>query len=294
MTAILCIYFTFITVILSATTEFSLNSPTPEYPRTRQISYSFTLKNKKGTRAHNVKFWTYAPVQQTSSQLCRSLKTSHPAELLKDEYGNTIVEFSFDYIAPYAQVIVDVTANMFLSENPVKNEEGNYSYALMSSSFIQTDNQDMTALAQKLKKSDAEQTVSAVYQWIRQHIKTLGYVKGNRGAAYTLSKKQGDCTDQAELFAALCRENDIPTRVMGGYICHVNTVLAPATYHNWAEYNIGNEWFIADPSLDAINNYPSDYIAMSVMVENPETTNPMGTFPRYRVQGKGIKAKMNR
>ncbi len=74
--------------VIAVLTLLKQGDPPESYPVKRQIRYGFTLQNKTNRAIKNAIFHTYAPVKQTSTQLCQELIVSRPYELTVDAYGN--------------------------------------------------------------------------------------------------------------------------------------------------------------------------------------------------------------
>ncbi|MFP4573345.1 MAG: transglutaminase-like domain-containing protein [Desulfobacterales bacterium] len=264
--------------------------PVPE--TSRQIRYSFTLRNTTDRLAENVSLWVYAPLEKTSHQTCRAIETSHPYSFTKDCYGNQVLYFPLENIAPFASEIITVKADLGIPEKPVKADCPDGCAGFMQAEiFVESDHPDIKARAAALKKPGRMETAGAIHKWVAGHIEYSGYIKRQRGALYALTNAKGDCTEYMDLFAALCRAAEVPCRRVGGYICDKNTVLKPSGYHNWAEIYVNGKWCVADPQNRVFMKKDSEYIAMHIIGHQCE--NLMKNHGRFRVEAKGIKAKMN-
>ncbi len=65
-----------------------------------------------------------------------------------------------------------------------------------------------------------------------------------RGAAYAIEKRVGDCTEYAALFTALCRANKIPARLEAGYAFDGKSW----ERHAWSQVWIRGQWIPVDPT----------------------------------------------
>jgi hypothetical protein len=65
-----------------------------------------------------------------------------------------------------------------------------------------------------------------------------------RGAAYAVEKRVGDCTELAALLAALCRANGIPARLSAGFAFGGHRW----ERHAWAEVWLRGMWIPVDPT----------------------------------------------
>jgi len=265
--------------------------PKAHYPTPRNIQYSFTLQNKTNRLAKDAEFWTYAPLEQTSTQSCINLETSPPFQLIMDNMGNRILYFTLSGIPPFATKIITIKAALQLSDEPNRIHEKDFVKYLKGEKYCESENPDIIALAKKLKGSKPEKTAENIFRWVTGNVKYAGYLKNARGAVYAMKNKKGDCTEFMYLFSALCRASQIPARNMGGYVCSQNAILKPSEYHNWSEFYDNGAWRIADPQRKIFMQNPSLYIAMHIINELPD--NPMGNYNRFLFSGKGIKAKMN-
>lgn len=262
-----------------------------EYTLPRQIRYSFTIQNKTSHVVKNAKFRVYAPVKQTSGQLCKELIVSHLYDLELDELGNQILHFTFKTFPPYSTKIINIKANMLLAESPNKMALGKKEQFILPQQFIESDNPEIILIAKSLRNKKVIETVKNINSWVAGHIKYSGYISKARGALYAFKNKQGDCTEYMYLFTALCRANEIPARGVGGYICAENTILKPSQYHNWAEFYYDDKWQIADTQNNKIIlTDQSNYIAMKIFKKSDNKPN---SFNRFSTGNSGLKANMN-
>jgi len=261
------------------------------YTIARNIQYSYTLQNKTNRVIKLAEFWAHAPVKQTATQLCQDLTANYPFQFISDPDGNQVLHFKFENLAPYATRIITIKARLMVSRsaNPVAVEP--QASDLLPEKYVESDHPDIQRLAAKLRKSDASDTIKAVFGWVASQVRYSGYAAKARGALYALQHKKGDCTEYMDLFVALLRANGLPSRRVGGYICPQNMVLKARDYHNWGEFYLDGTWQIADPQNNVVMQNPGDYIAMRII--RAAADGPPGTGNRFRVKGKGLEARMN-
>lgn len=114
-----------------------------------------------------------------------------------------------------------------------------------SEKYIEKDNEELKLKASELKDSSIEQTVENIYSFVNQKIKYNGYNLIDQGALKALESRQGDCTEFSDLFVALCRANNIPARVVDGFVSDYNNT----PKHAWAEvYFTKYGWVRFDPT----------------------------------------------
>lgn len=271
---------------LSLVTDASCNHDS------RQIRYSFTLKNTKASLAENIDFWVYGPVTETATQSCETIEATHAYKLITDACGNQILHFSFERIAPHAAEIISLKSNLKVWENPKANISSNKPENFLNPEpFVESGHPLLAHHAQKLKKPGQLATAESIFRWVSRHIEYSGYSGPELGAWYAFSHKKGDCTEYMNLFTALCRAAEIPCRRVGGYICPESKVVKAAGYHNWAEFYLNGKWHIADPMNRVFMKNQADYIAIHTM--GNRCLNEMVNFKRFRVKAEGITVEMN-
>ena len=261
------------------------------YTIARNIQYSYTLQNKTNRVIEKAEFWAHAPVRLTASQRFRDLTANYPFQLISDTYGNQVLHFTFEKLAPYAARIITIKATLMVSRSANETAAEPEAADLQPENYIESDHPAVRRLAAKLRESDAMATITAVFNWVAGHVRYSGYAAQDRGALYALRHQKGDCTEYMDLFVALCRASGLPSRRVGGYLSPEDRVLNGREYHNWAEFYENGVWKIADPQNKVLMQNQSDYIAMRIIRGSEE--NPLNGYNRFRVEGQGLVARMN-
>lgn len=263
----------------------------PIYDRIKTVSYSFNLRNTTNQVLTDAVFRTYAPVSLTSAQrCCLRLESSHPYQLETDDLGNQVLKFEFNQLPPYITTMVRVTAELAMASEPNKNPNLILQRYLDEEPLIESDHPEIKTVAAKLQTGESMETMENIYAWVNEHVRDSGYLREARGALYALQNKQGDCTENAYLFAALARANGIESRPVGGYFIENNGLLKAAAYHEWAEFNDQGTWRLADPQMRVFNgNYPN-YVAMHILDNRDDA---LFSFARFQHSGNGLTVTMN-
>lgn len=154
---------------------------------------------------------------------------------------------------------------------------------LISERFIETDNSNIQILAKQLKRETEHDTAKAVYDWVSTNLQYAGYVADDRGALDALVQRRGDCTEYAYLSVALARANQIPARMVGGYVVDRNSALRATDYHNWAEMYFDGTWHVVDSQKGNWLSPADQYIAFRYFRE--EVLSPIGLAHRFRTMG---------
>ena len=263
------------------------------YDLDRKVKYSFTLINKSNAVKRNVRFYVYAPVETTSSQLTQSIQSSLPYRLVKDELGNQLLQYEIDILPPFASKVVKISAkvNMASTPNNAKLTEQN-SYVLPEKN-IESDNEKILAISNQLRSGTDIETAERLLSWVHTNIKYSGYIKDDRGALYALNNREGDCTEYMYLYTALARASSIPTRGVAGYVYGEDAVFKPNDFHNWSEIYIDGKWRIVDPQNGRFLENESHYIAMRILSDRAAMPDQLNNSQQFAVAHSDIVVRMN-
>ncbi len=260
-------------------------------PIPRTIRYSFTIQNNGNRLVKNGLFRTWGPVKKTATQQCERTDASMLFKIVPDALGNQMLEFDLKNIPPHGIKIITITSDLTVSEENNLLEKDDLQSFLIPEIYIESDHPDLIKKANMLKKDGVLETALNIHDWVAGHIEYSGYTKKDRGALYAFNKKKGDCTEYMYLFIALCRVLEMPSRGFDGYICKENSILKPAGFHNWAEFNHKGQWILSDPQNRVFQKGAENYIAMRIL--SPSGKNPQMNFNRFYLEGEGLSAKMN-
>jgi transglutaminase-like putative cysteine protease len=269
----------------------SEESPVAVYEIPRHVRYGFIIQNTTGQLVKNGAFYTWAPVRQTATQLCRRIDASHQFRLIGDDLGNQMLRFDLQDIPPFGTRLITIRADLSMSPTPNRSKPDNFSVWLRPERYIESNHPDMKRIIRKLTADTHKRTVERIFNWVFRHVQYSGYSQKERGALYAFSHKKGDCTEYMYLFTALCRAGSIPARGVEGYIVTGNSNLNPAAFHNWAEFYADGRWYPADPQNNVFMSKGQSFIAMRIISDS--THYPEKRFARFRVEGFGLSARMN-
>ena len=236
----------------------------PAYPSTIAVRYGFTVQNPTSSSLKDAGFWVFAPYGQTSTQKRLGLKASSQYEITQDEFGNERLNFSFD-LPPHGSKEIWIESTLAITDVPNRFPDDAEIMTAGLMTFTESSAPEIVQQAENLRQDNVESSLRSIYDWVRQHITYSGYIKDDRGALYALKTGEGDCTEYAYLTAALGQAQQMPARVMAGFVVQRDNILSPADYHNWAEFRWDNAWRLVDPQKEAFLNEPSRYIAMRIV-----------------------------
>ncbi len=218
--------------------------------------------------------------------MCKDIQTSYPYKLINDEYGNQILSFTFENLPPFAVKIISIKVSLLLSESPVQISPDRLPNDLLPDYCIESDSTEVMTLAKQLQLDSSLKTAQVIYDWIISNIKYAGYIAEPKGALYALKNMSGDCTEYMSLFVALSRANNIPARALAGFVLENDAVVKSYDYHNWAVFNDGKVWRVADAQKNNFLKKDNNYIAMQVL--NSSKNQTFEIWERYKVIGDGV------
>ena len=234
------------------------------YNQSKQLRYSFEVRNTGSDFIKQSKFSAFAPVAQTSSQKVIGIEASLPFEMETDKHGNQLMHFSLEGLPPFGTKVIVITVEMAMSAKPnqlsveVDRYNGDHD-------FLQINHPDIVATSTRLHELGDEDS-KAVFDWVSSHVSYSGFDPEDRGALFALEEARGDCTEYSYLSAALLRAQGTPTRVLGGFVLAGDTnVLRASAYHNWAEVLEDHRWKISDAQKGAFDEQYENYIAFRVI-----------------------------
>jgi transglutaminase-like putative cysteine protease len=257
----------------------------------KDVRYRITLRNTLNRPVSQAGVWLPAPVAEEAARRCERIQVDHPHELIPDVAGNQVIFLPISHLAPFGSRVIQVGARVSLSTvpGPVRLPSGNR--WLRPEKYIESDSPQVKQLAAELRAADPLQTAERMFTWVSSRVRHSGFGGPARGALQALSTRTGDCTEQADLFVALCRAAGIPARPLGGFICPESAVLKSHEFHNWAEFHHGGAWQLADPQRRVFRSRHADYVAMRIV-----TDDAAGLIPRDRrlwVKGEGLEVRMD-
>ncbi len=129
--------------------------------------------------------------------------------------------------------------------------------------FIQSDNQEIQALAQEITgaTTDPLEKVRRLASWVYRHVDKRP-VLSLPDALSTLKNRVGDCNEHAVLFAALARAAGIPCRVEAG----LAYLKGRFYYHAWNLVYLGR-WITVD---SVFNQIPADVGHIRLVTGSPD------------------------
>jgi transglutaminase-like putative cysteine protease len=250
----------------------------------RKIRFSLQFHNPSETPLERQTFWCYLPFNSPQQQL-REVKVSMPHRLHGDALGHQILELAFDAAHGFFRKIVTLETLVEHTPNPGKDRKtlSDPSPWLLPEKFVESGHPEIQKQAIILRQETDMKTIRAIYDWVSGNMAYSGYITEDRGALYALTHRQGDCTEYAHLVVALSRANNIPARMIGGYVTAHDIVPKPQDYHNWAEVFLEGVWRIVDAQKQRF--FPENMEYTGFRIHHEDNINIIGNQHRYRMDG---------
>ncbi|MFZ1987373.1 MAG: transglutaminase-like domain-containing protein [Desulfatitalea sp.] len=255
-----------------------------------QLRYSLSIQNTTNQPITDVSLKVQSPVQSTLFQRRIDMRADHEFEEIGKDSENQLLHFKWALVPPFTTKVISIQSNVEFWSKPQKADASDLDIYLLPEALIESDHPQIKTLADQLHSVSKEKTIRNTYEWVSEKIAYSGYIKHARGAIYALKHGQGDCTEFAYLFVALCRANEVPARVIGGFVCSNDAVLDLGEYHNWAEFLLDGSWHIADPQRKQFMRAQEAYIAFHI----GRPTDHEGFAMVSEIEGSGLKVKLNK
>ena len=253
------------------------------------IRYRITIQNTTNRPILGTELQVGVPLKNTSTQSRIEINADHPFTVIPRDNPQQSLLFKWDKIPPYTTKVVSIQSALEIWHKARPQENNQLGDFLKPEHFIESDNADILALAHQLQAGDVLKTARTIFNWVAANISYNGYIRRTRGAAYAYKYHQGDCTEYAYLFVALCRANGIPARPVAGFVCSQSAVLDLGDYHNWAEFYADGRWRIADPQRKIFLPDPAAYIAFRIIRPSIDGDGNLVSG----IKGTGLRVRLN-
>lgn len=258
-----------------------------QHPAKRQIRFNLTLHNPTGNTLGRQTVWLYGPVRRNATQESEALSVSMPHRLEQDALGNQIIRLDFAQFPPHGSKTVQIRADVLLSDNhspsPSPIADSRAKLFLQAERFIEADDPAVAALAAELKAGTPSATAERIYRWVKDNLRYGGYIADDLGASDALRHRRGDCSEYAYLAAALARANQLPARVLSGYVMARSGAPAAGEFHQWAEVYFDGAWRLLDAQKGNFQTNAGHYLA--TRIQSQQIPNPLNGMHRFRVEG---------
>ncbi len=248
-------------VVKIAASDFSFAMILPQ--EGYEVNYEISLQgNDKGLKVE-----TYIPLSNKRQTITEESHTtgSLQYEAFRKKSGRKakwtaknvseqeFLRYSFKYLGKAQQY--ELPARL---QKPGRYPKSFNTY-LRSTSNIQKDSTEIILLSDHLSKGtdDLNGRIRNFFDFV--YSMPSQPFKGVTDAVTALRLNEASCNGKSRLLVALCRNQGIPARLVGGIIL---TAGSKSTSHQWVEIFLGNQWV----PFDALNNHfayiPSNYMEL--------------------------------
>ena len=220
------------------------------------LSYDFSFSEE----THRISFIVPLPQSVENRQNVLSIHYDPKPSRIFERDGNRYAEFVFIHPEKKVSATIHVRLKLFRYDllTAMKNhkksplEEEGLEDFLRSERFIEKDDDQIQEIAGSIEGRMEVDVVHKIYDYVIDHMEYATPSRRSKGAVIALQRGQGDCTEYADLFVALCRAKDIPARVISGYTVRFDS---ESPKHNWVEVYLQEYgWVPFDPSAGDIRN----------------------------------------
>lgn len=188
-----------------------------------------------------------------------------------ERYGQYIGQV-FDYIfLVYTNGEWELESSPTYSANVLEYEKAKSKSASLKSTYsVCSNEQEIIDLAKEITAScsDDYSKALAIYEWVCLNIyyDSDSIIDSSSTAPFVasdvLKETRAVCLGYANLYAALCRSQGIPCKVVTGYALGImsgdsnwteENMATKESNHAWNEVYVGNRWIIADPTWGSKN-----------------------------------------
>ena len=213
----------------------------------RNIRYHFLVSNPTPKLVESAELVVFAPNDETRQIQIKNLPPFGSRTVLIKETVNTGERnLRFDS----------------WSKNAAKEDS---SWYLISQKYIESDAPAVKKAAKVLKGASPTSTTKKTYDFVTTSLERSKPRGRVHGALWALTNRVGDCTEHACLTAALLRANEVPCRVVTGFVVQKNMVLEPSASHDWTEVLVAGRWRVVDCFANNFMKDEENYIAFRTL-----------------------------
>jgi hypothetical protein len=266
-----------------------------------RVSFTARYTINAGPGTDNLRLDALIPRTLSGRQKVLKIDYSVPPSRTFEQDGNAYAEFVFEKPTRSTEVAITVDAEIYRcdlatdsddkSKRQIENK-ADLKQWLRHEDYLEKDAPEIVAAAQELRGHSEVETVRKTMAFVTSTVRPGPYDPADRGALWALHKKQGDCTEFADLFVALCRANNLPARFRQGFlVCELPGGGTPK--HDWAEVYLADYgWVPFDPRNVAgggatVERMPPIYLYLDMQRRNTVLNDYH--FCYFHCKGRGCK-----
>ena len=201
-----------------------------------------------------------------------TFNSSDAYSLSTDEYGNSVLSFSYKPVPNEAnKIVLDALVNVSYDPSRSTFEKVAASGAdyLSQSKLVIVDSQAVGLAASITQNaSGAEEALVALSSWVYENIiYDSKYKDAALDSTATLAAGRGTCDEKAHLLEALLRAKKIPARHAVGF-AYSGEAWEP---HAWVEAAINGSWVPVDPTFNELFFIDASHLRLAVGRDQEDT-----------------------
>lgn len=211
------------------------------------------ITNKGPGTARELNLRVSVPTTKKHHQEVLKLRTMPVAKIRTERFGNASAVYEFAELKPGrtvecsfdAEILIEPMNYRIVSSSRTGDIPASIRRFTEPDVALESQHPRIKYLASKLAHF-----ARAPIRFVVKASKTVnGYLNyevqsKERGAAYAIEQRVGDCTEFSALLVALCRANNIPARLLSGYL-HDSYGWGA---HAWMEFWFHDRWIPMDPT----------------------------------------------
>lgn len=211
---------------------------------------TFSINSK---RDHGDFIIARRPQTLKNRQKVVSIKYSKRPSRFFTENGNKVVKINVN--KNINEVTIKYRLRLYRYDYGIATEQSRHRNDNKLSMFLQyPENNELLLISKKLKGKTENKTILNTLKFVNNNI-LYEHQESERSGYEGYVSGYGDCTEFSDLFAVLCRMNDIPVKMVYGYV-----VASGNTSHSWCEvYNSSLGWIPVEtiPKRNYLPVYPN-------------------------------------
>jgi hypothetical protein len=262
----------------------------------KEVRVKFTYDIFPGQETKRIKLTCKIPIHIPKRQEVAAITYSVLPDSIIHEAGNTYAVFLINK-PEREKLIIEATLHLYKGDyKTTKRHRGEYTeglpadsvdYYLRPEKWIETE--DPRIIAQATPLNAGEDTLTTLWNIHSSAKESFPYRRQEMhlGAARALTVHQGDCSEYADLFVALCRINHIPARVVCGFVVKREGDIG---WHAWSEafvHSYGWIPFDATGYNASFRSMDNKYVYLSRSINDSRLVH--GHYFSYRSYGAAAK-----
>ncbi len=234
-----------------------------------KIEMQAKIHNRGSSRIRDGKMVWFL-LTDMANQFVSSIDVFPPARVLEKAERNIVAIIKVpdlnpgESFSPTVILRIDTTTRNWLMENVATPEPIKRSiistYCKLQKYWEINDPliQELSERVAEYSSSD-ESYARAAVKVVRESVKLKTHLDERRGASRAVREREGDCDEHADLFIALTRAVQIPSRRVVGHYFRGGPTPEP---HAWCEVFLdGKGWVPVDPALDRFGVLTENYFS---------------------------------